>query len=54
MSSDSKDGIVGVCASLLGLTTITIGLRFYARKKSKLDIMADDYFAVASWVCTVT
>lgn len=54
MSSDSKEGIMGVCGSLLGLTTITMGLRFYARKKSKLDIMADDFFAVASWVCVVT
>lgn len=50
MSINSKTGIIGVCASLLSLTTIAVGLRFYARKKTKLPIMADDYLAVASWV----
>lgn len=53
MSINSKGGIVAVCGSLLSLTTLAVGLRFYARKKTKLDIMVDDYLAVASWVCAI-
>jgi hypothetical protein len=51
MSSQSKDGLLAVCGSLLGLSTIAVGLRFYARKKTHLPIKADDMLAVASLVC---
>lgn len=50
MSVNSEGGIVGVCGSLLSLTTVAVGLRFYARKKTKLPIMVDEDLAVASWV----
>lgn len=50
MSSSSKEGILGVCGCLLGLTTIAVALRFYVRKKTHISIMADDLLAVASWV----
>lgn len=53
MSSSSKEGILGVCGSLLGLATIAVGLRFYARKKTHMPIMADDILAVASLVCAI-
>lgn len=53
MSSNSKEGILGVCGSLLGLTAIAVGLRFHARKKTRMPIMADDILAVASWVCAI-
>ncbi|KUI54531.1 hypothetical protein VP1G_01899 [Cytospora mali] len=50
MSSNSKEGFLGACGSLLGLTTIAVGLRFYARKKTHVPVMADDILAVASWI----
>lgn len=53
MSSTSKEGILRIAGSLLGLTTIAVGLRLYARKKSRAPIMTDDVLAVASWVCVI-
>lgn len=53
MSSESKEGVLAVCGSLVGLTAIAIGLRFCARKRTHMSIMADDILAVASWVCAI-
>ncbi len=50
MSDSSKDGILAVSSSLIGLSSITVGLRFWARKRHNLPIMADDWLAVAALV----
>ncbi|KAM7196229.1 hypothetical protein V8F33_006341 [Rhypophila sp. PSN 637] len=48
MSSESKEGITALCGSLLGLTSLSVGLRFYVRKRQRAPIMLDDLCAVAS------
>lgn len=50
MSAQSKDGILAVCGSLLGLSAIAVGLRLYARKKQTAPFKADDALAVAALV----
>lgn len=50
MSATSKDGLLAVCGTLLGLSTAAVGFRFVARKKQRLAIQADDAFAVISLV----
>lgn len=53
MSLTSKDGFLAVAGSFLGLTTITVGLRFYARHHQGLPYKADDAFAAIGWVAFV-
>ncbi|KAM0817959.1 hypothetical protein AB5N19_03766 [Seiridium cardinale] len=48
MSSESKEGLLAVCGSLMGLSTAAVGLRFLARKKTGTPVMADDMLAVGS------
>ncbi|KAF2151900.1 hypothetical protein K461DRAFT_279413 [Myriangium duriaei CBS 260.36] len=48
MSSTSKDGFIAVSSTLLGLSTIAVGLRVIARKKQNLAIKPDDIFAVVA------
>lgn len=50
MSSQSKEGVLAVCGSLLGLSAIAVGLRFYARRKTRMPIMTDDLLTIASFV----
>ncbi|KAI1494127.1 hypothetical protein F5X96DRAFT_684848 [Biscogniauxia mediterranea] len=46
MLDSSKDGILALSGSLMVLSSIAVGLRFWARKKHKLSLMADDWIAV--------
>lgn len=50
MSSDSRDGIVAVSASLIGLSTIAVALRFYARKQQKARFLADDWLVIPALI----
>ncbi|CAG8957410.1 hypothetical protein HYFRA_00011391 [Hymenoscyphus fraxineus] len=50
MSDQSKEGLLAVCGSLLGLSAIAVGLRLYTRKKQSAPFLADDAFAVAGLV----
>ncbi|KAI1124914.1 hypothetical protein F5Y10DRAFT_284705 [Nemania abortiva] len=45
MSDSSREGLLAVSGSLLGLSTIAVSLRFWARKRHEVGLMADDYFA---------
>jgi hypothetical protein len=45
MSASSKDGLLALSGSLMGLSTIAVGLRFWARRRYKMRVMADDVFA---------
>lgn len=45
----SKDGMLGASGSLLGLSSIAVGLRFHARRSQGDELMADDGLAVAAW-----
>ncbi|KAI0886418.1 uncharacterized protein GGS22DRAFT_199702 [Annulohypoxylon maeteangense] len=50
MSSESKDGVLAVCGSMLSLSSIAVGLRFHARNKTHMPIMTDDVLTVASLI----
>lgn len=50
MSDQSKDGLIAVCSSLLGISTISVSLRLYARKKQRVALMSDDILAISSLV----
>ncbi|KAI6083360.1 hypothetical protein F4821DRAFT_280930 [Hypoxylon rubiginosum] len=45
MSDSSKEGIYALSGTLMGLCTISVGLRFWARRRHKLRFMADDWLA---------
>ncbi|OTA55904.1 hypothetical protein K449DRAFT_468729 [Hypoxylon sp. EC38] len=45
MSASSKNGTLALSGSLMGLSMIAVGLRFWARRRHKLDFMADDWIA---------
>jgi len=53
MSAQSKDGLLAVLGSMIGLTTIAVGLRLFARKHQHLPFQADDLFANISWASLV-
>ncbi|KAF2151498.1 hypothetical protein K461DRAFT_174154 [Myriangium duriaei CBS 260.36] len=50
MSAVSRAGLLAVCGSLLGLSTIIVGLRFFSRRKQRLPIKLDDVFAAVALV----
>ena len=50
MSDTSAAGLEALTGTLLGLSVITVGLRFYARRKTKAPIMADDWLMVGALV----
>ncbi|KAM7186872.1 hypothetical protein V8F20_011226 [Naviculisporaceae sp. PSN 640] len=50
MSDRSKEGILALCGTLLGLTSLSVGLRFYVRKRQRAPIMLDDLCAAVSLV----
>ncbi|KAI5863695.1 hypothetical protein GGS23DRAFT_510789 [Durotheca rogersii] len=45
MSDSSKNGVLALSGSLMGLSTIAVGLRFWARRRQKLRFLADDWIA---------
>ncbi|KAI0196401.1 hypothetical protein F4808DRAFT_439944 [Astrocystis sublimbata] len=45
MSDSSAKSITALAASLTGLATVTVGLRFWARRRNKLQLLADDWLA---------
>lgn len=49
-TSQTASGLNGVCISLMILSIIAIALRFYVRKRQRLDIKADDIFALIAEV----
>ncbi len=46
MSSTSADGLTALSSTLLGLSTIAIALRFYARRSQKVPLKTDDWIMV--------
>ena len=52
MSSTSAQGLTALSSTLLGLSTIAIGLRFYARHMQKAPLKMDDWATVPSIVCS--
>ena len=51
MSSTSAQGLTALSSTLLGLSTIAITLRFYARHVQKAPVKSDDWFMVPCLVC---
>ncbi|KAI1107301.1 hypothetical protein F4804DRAFT_297454 [Jackrogersella minutella] len=45
MSDSSKEGMLALSGSLMGLSIIAVGLRFGARKRNDIGFMADDWAA---------
>ncbi|KAK8041410.1 hypothetical protein PG994_014417 [Apiospora phragmitis] len=53
MSDASNDGLLALCGSMMILSMVAVGLRFWARKQQKVPLMADDWTAVvALWSMT--
>ncbi|KAK8079293.1 hypothetical protein PG994_003100 [Apiospora phragmitis] len=50
MSDPSKKGVLALCGSMRGLSTIAVGLRLWARKGHKVPLMADDWTAILALV----
>lgn len=50
MSDTSAVGLEALCGAFIGLTTITIVLRFYGRYRQKLPFLADDWLMIPAWV----
>ncbi|PSR82548.1 hypothetical protein BD289DRAFT_488118 [Coniella lustricola] len=51
MSGWSKNGMLAASGSLLGLATISVGLRLWARKKKQhAAFLADDALAIVAWL----
>ena len=46
MSSTSAQGLTALSSTLLGLSTIAIALRFYARRTQKALIKSDDLIMI--------
>ncbi|CAD6442820.1 b50132ee-9268-4965-8904-ec1ac1c8e270 [Sclerotinia trifoliorum] len=46
---ESKNGLASLSGTLLGLTTITIILRFIARRKQKASLLIDDWMVFSAW-----
>jgi hypothetical protein len=46
----SLNGIASVCGTLLGLTTLSIILRFVSRYKQRASILIDDWAVASAWV----
>lgn len=50
MSSDSRQGVLAVSGTFLGLGALSFGLRLFARKEQHMPLKADDLFAFLSLV----
>ncbi|EPE28160.1 hypothetical protein GLAREA_04951 [Glarea lozoyensis ATCC 20868] len=48
MSSTSYEGLMALSSCMLGLSTISVALRFWVRTKQKASYKADDWFMVPS------
>ncbi|KAI1260708.1 hypothetical protein F5Y18DRAFT_404296 [Xylariaceae sp. FL1019] len=46
MSDSSRAGLLALSGSLLGLTSVSVSVRFWVRRQDKLRLEADDYFTV--------
>ncbi|KAK4496961.1 hypothetical protein PRZ48_011410 [Zasmidium cellare] len=46
MSATSTSGLYAVCGSFIGLSTISVGLRFYGRKRQNHSLGIDDWGAL--------
>ena len=46
MSSTSASGLTALSSTLLGLSTLAIGLRFYARRVQKVPLKMDDWINI--------
>lgn len=51
MSSTSAAGLTALSSTLLGLSSIAVALRFYARRKQKLQLKSDDWIMIPCLVC---
>ena len=54
MSSTSAQGLTALSSTLLGLSTVAITLRFYARRVQKAPVKSDDWFMVPCLVRCLT
>jgi hypothetical protein len=50
MSDSSKESLSALAGSLTGLTIIAVGLRFWARRRHKSPMLADDWLAAIALV----
>ena len=50
MSASSKEGLIAVCGTFTGLSIISVGLRFHARRVQKLPLKADDWIVLPAVV----
>ncbi|KAI0972044.1 hypothetical protein F4678DRAFT_460874 [Xylaria arbuscula] len=50
MSDSTKDRLLALTGSLIGLSIIAVGLRFWIRKQHKLSLLADDWFAAIALI----
>ena len=46
MSSTSAEGLTALSSTLLALSTVAIGLRFYIRHVQKLPLKMDDWITI--------
>jgi hypothetical protein len=53
MSDTTASGLGALSGTLLGLTTVAVILRFYARWKIKSHIGTDDLLMLPAWVSLV-
>lgn len=54
MSSTSAQGLTALSSTLLGLSTIAIGLRFYARHAQKVPLKSDDWITIPCLVSAMS
>lgn len=52
MSANSFAGLYAVCGSFMGLSALTVGLRFYSRARKSFSAGIDDYTALFGVVST--
>lgn len=46
--------MVAIISVLVGLATLAVGLRMYARLKMGLRVQIDDYLCLVAWVCLIS
>ena len=50
MLDTSFNGLASLSGTLLGLTTVSVALRFYTRYKQEAPLKLDDWFTLPAWV----
>ncbi|KAK0618066.1 hypothetical protein B0T17DRAFT_601028 [Bombardia bombarda] len=53
MSDSSKDSVLALGGALMGLSMITVGLRFWTRKHQQIPLMADDWTALLAMLAYI-